>query len=212
MSKGALDEAVNFLKSGSPVVYPTETFYGLGVDPYNEDAVRSVFEVKGREEGKPISLIVKDMEMARELVSDFPPWAMALAEEFWPGPLTMLLKGGRDLLSLLTGREGKVGLRISSNPWAMRLVESFGSPITATSANRSGAASPVAAEDVLAGLGGTVPLILDGGRLRGTKGSTVLDANVFPPVVIREGEIPALLLEKIWKRYISSERVLSAGS
>jgi len=200
MSEGALDEAVNILKSGSPVVYPTETFYGLGVDPYNEDAVRRIFEVKGREEGKPLSLIVKDMEMARELVGDFPAWAMGLAEEFWPGPLTMLLKGGRDLSSLLTGREGKVGLRVSSNPWAMRLVEAFGSPITATSANRSGAPSPVAAEDVLAGLGGMVPLILDSGRLSGTKGSTVLDASVFPPIVIREGEIPVHLLEKIWKR------------
>ena len=197
----ALKEAVRVLESGFPVVYPTETFYGLGADPYNEEAIRKIFEAKGREEDKPLSLIVKNLDMARDLVSEFPPWDMDLACEFWPGPLTLVLRGGGGFSSLVTGRASKVGMRISSNPWAALLVEFFGSPLTATSANPSGTPASVTPQEVLAGLGGRVPLVLDAGRLPWTKGSTVLDATVFPPVVIREGEIPEAHLSKIWQRY-----------
>ena len=102
VSEEALKEAVRVLESGLPVVYPTETFYGLGADPYNEEAIKMIFEAKGRKEDKPLSLIVRDLDMAGKLVSEFPPWAMDLVGAFWPGPLTLVLRAARGLsLSLI---------------------------------------------------------------------------------------------------------------
>lgn len=201
MNEEAVQRAVDVLGRGLPVVYPTETFYGLGADARNDGAVRTVFEIKGRGERKPLSVLVPDREAAYGLAEEIPPWARPLAETFWPGPLTLVLKGGRGLSPLIVGEDGKVGLRVSSHPWAARLARAYGSPLTATSANPSGAPPPVTAGDAAAGLAGKVPLILDGGRLPGTAGSTVLDASVYPPVLIREGEIPAHTLETIWRRY-----------
>lgn len=201
VSREALDEAVRLLRSGGLVVYPTETFYGLGANPYDDGAVKNVIKAKGRGGGKPLSLIVKDMEMAEGLVAEFPPWAGELAREFWPGPLTLVLRAGRSMSEHIIGKEGKVGVRVSSNVWASRLTGLCGFPLTATSANLSGAVSSTTPEEALSQLGGKVGLILDNGRLSGTKGSTVLDASVFPPAVIREGEIPTSHLEKTWQRY-----------
>ncbi len=183
-------EAVDTIRNGYIVAYPTETFYGLGVDPFNESAIERLINLKKRENGKPIPLLISDREMLERLVEDIPPLAERLMERFWPGPLTLVFRAREDVSKLLTGRTGKIGLRISSNPVAKRLVEFLNSPVTTTSANPSGARPALTPDEVRDYFDEKVALILDYGRLTGEKGSTVIDVTGDGIEIIREGEIP----------------------
>ena len=186
----ALAEAKEIVEEGGIIAYPTETFYGLGVDPYNEEAVKRLFELKGRGFDKPISILVKDEVMLQQVVTDIPPVAERLIRQFWPGPLTIIFQASPQLPRLLTADTGKIGVRVSSNPITEKLLYAIGSPITTTSANPSGKKSPVTAGEVAGYFGDNLDLILDGGELPGRLGSTVVDVTCETVMVIREGEIP----------------------
>jgi L-threonylcarbamoyladenylate synthase len=189
-SRMAVEEAVQRIRSGGIIAFPTETFYGLGVDPFNPAAVERLFAVKGREPGKPIPIIIDELKRAEGIIGALSPESRTLVEKFWPGPLTLLFAASSRMSSALTGGTGKVGIRIPSHPVALRLLRAAGQPITATSANRSGEPGATSAARVHETLGEHLDLIIDGGETIGGTGSTIVDPSFHPPRLIREGKIP----------------------
>jgi len=188
LSDGALEQILSFLHAGGVIAFPTDTAYGLGADPFNETAVRRIFEIKGRPEAKPILLLVNSMEMAAS-VATLSERATALAERFWPGPLTMILPARESVPSVVTAGTGTIGIRWADAPFAQRLIGAFNRPITATSANRAGMPSTVTVAEVREQLGESIDLIVDGGMLPARGGSTLLDLTQIPARLLREGPI-----------------------
>ena len=182
--------AAAILKAGGVVAFPTETFYGLAADAANEKAVGKIFRIKGRGFGNPIALIIAGDRHLTGLVEEIPDAARILMRAFWPGPLTLVFKASPKLIPKLTAGTGRIGIRVSSHPIAASLAEALDGPITATSANRSGAAENVSAREVLQILGEDLDAVIDGGATPGGRGSTFLDVTADPPVVLREGAVP----------------------
>jgi len=177
------------LLQGGVAAFPTETFYGLGADARNEKALQKIFQIKGREENKPLILLIGDRDWLSGLVRSIPPVAGRLMEKFWPGPLTLVFEASPQLSALLTGGTGTVGVRLSPHPVAQALIQAVGRAITATSANLSGQPSASVAAEVFRALGNRVDAILDGGQTAGGLGSTVLDVSSPSPRIIRRGVI-----------------------
>lgn len=193
-SDGAAEKAAEVLKNGGLVAFPTETVYGLAADAMNPDAVRHLYEVKGRPESKAFSLCI-DGESALETYGrNAPPEAYALARRFWPGPLTIIVNRSEKVSSEVTGGKATVGLRCPANETALAVVRAFGGALALPSANTSGKPSPKDADTVLCDLGAKIELILDGPCAIG-KDSTIVDLSVTPPQLIRMGalSIPQLL-------------------
>jgi L-threonylcarbamoyladenylate synthase len=184
-----LDEAGAVLRRGGLVAFPTESFYGLGADALDAAAVARVFQVKGRPETKPVLVLVESVAMAEDLVADLSDDARALMARHWPGPLTLVLRARSHVPPALTAGMGTVGVRMPGHPIALGLVHAAGRPITAPSANPSGAAPPTTASEVRAYFPGALDLILDGGTTAGGTGSTVADCTVWPPRLLRAGPV-----------------------
>lgn len=183
------DEAVTIFKNGGIIVYPTETFYALGADPFNPAAVKRVFSLKGRPVNMPLSLIVKDAAMLNRVTHDVTPVARRLIAAFWPGPLTIIFEAHKYLLPELTAGTGSIAVRVSSDPVCNRLLEALDAPVTATSANPMGkppASDTLAVEEYF---NGEVDVIIDGGRLKDALGSTFVDCRGQAPVIVRHGMI-----------------------
>jgi L-threonylcarbamoyladenylate synthase len=187
----ALHEAAVIIRRGGIAVYPTETFYGLGVLFNNEQALERLFAAKGRRETKPVLLLIENSRALDRLTPETIPEALALTERWWPGPLTLLFKALPNLSPYLTGDEGKIGCRISGDPIARRLVELAGAPITSTSANLAGGPSAARIADIPDELLDRVDVIIDAGATPGGLASTVLDVSALPFTVAREGALPA---------------------
>jgi L-threonylcarbamoyladenylate synthase len=185
----ALAEAAAAIRAGRLVAFPTETFYGLGAHALEASAVARVFRVKGRPAGKPLLVLVDSLAMVTRVAADIPPRARRLMARYWPGPLTLVLPAREDVPPALTGRGRTVGVRLSAHPVARALVATAGVPVTAPSANLHGAPSPRTADEVVAGLGDRIDLVLDGGRTPGGPPSTLVDVTRTPPVVIRPGAV-----------------------
>jgi len=164
-----VERAVQVLRRDGIIVYPTDTVYGLGGDAFSDDAVLRVYEAKGRPLGKPISVAVSDAEMLCAIACADDS-ALGLVGRFLPGPVTVVLEARSCISPLLTGGTGRIGIRIPAHPLALRIIQGFDSPITATSANISGEKDPASPEEV------RVPydLLVDGGNLPGLP-STVVD-------------------------------------
>lgn len=195
--KKTIQKACSILKGGGLVAFPTETFYGLGADALNDQALKKLFALKRREHAKPLLVIIAQKKQLNALVSEIPPAAEKLMNRFWPGPLTIIFKARKELPSLLTGGTDTVGIRIPSYPVAKHLSLAFGLPLTATSANLSGGKNPTTAQDVRDQLGEGVDIVLDAGQTAGRKGSTIIDVTVSPPRIVREGDVPVDEVEKI---------------
>lgn len=195
-ASSAFEEAREVFKRGGVIAYPTETFYGLCVDPFNRAAVERLFTLKGRLAGSPVSVIISDISMLEEVAVEVTAASEALMKRFWPGPLTLIFKARPDVPPELLGSTGKIGVRVSSSPVAQRLSKTLSSPITATSANPAGHTPPVSPEEVLSYFNGTIDILIDGGRLPGRLGSTVVDASGDGLKVVRVGEVP---IEEILK-------------
>lgn len=193
----ALDTAVEVLRRGEVIVFPTETLYGLGCDAFDERAVERLYELKQRDTRRPILVLVDDQRLLSECVTTIPEAAQLLAREFWPGPLTVVLRASARVPSLLTAGTGKIGIRIPSSPFCRKLIGEFGRPVTATSANLSGQKDPQTAQELLALFRDKVPLILDGGARVQTVPSTVVDATSERVKLLREGVIPLTRLHTI---------------
>ncbi len=193
--------AAEILEEGGLVALPTETVYGLGADSFDAEAVEAIFEAKGRPEEKPLSVLVTGMTMGKTVTKDLPPAAFRLTRRFWPGPLTLVLPdGGKVTPQVLAG--GKtLALRCPDHPLTQRVIEAFGRPIAAPSANLSGAPSPKTAGEVLEGLEGRIDAVLDGGTCQVGLESTIVDLTEGALKILREGalsqeEICAALEEK----------------
>ncbi len=184
-------ELAAVLLADGVIAYPTETFYGLGAAGLSAPAVARIYKLKRREEGKALSLIVSDLGMVLELAESPSPAFQALAQEFWPGPLTLVIKAAPTLPQFLTGPGGTVAVRIPPVTWIRDLVEEISQPLTATSANISGHGEISDPADVAAVFDGRVELIVDGGLTPGGAASTIVDVTGSPARILREGVIPA---------------------
>lgn len=192
----ALSRAIEALKRGEVIVFPTETFYGLGADAFDAVAVERVVSVKGRDPENPIPIIIADEKMLREVVAEVPPVAQRLIGQFWPGPLTLILPAKKGLPAPLLNRDGGVGVRISSHPLATQLARGLGHPLTATSANPSGKEPVRTVKEAQTYFSDKLKIFLDGGRLGGKRGSTVMEVSGDGLRIIREGEISSQELGK----------------
>jgi len=187
--EGAVRRAVRIILDGGIVAFPTESFYGLGVDAMRKDSVELLFRIKARDQGQPILILIPSLETLEQYAAAVPEVARELMEAFWPGGLTLVFEAAKRVLPILTGGTGKIGVRLSSHPVAASLARTLGHPITGTSANLSGYPPARSAGEVARSFGKQVDLILDGGGTPEGKASTVLDVTVDPPVVLREGMI-----------------------
>ncbi|MGH9318496.1 MAG: L-threonylcarbamoyladenylate synthase [Vicinamibacteria bacterium] len=183
-----LDEAVALLREGGVVAYPTETFYGLGVDARSGAACERLFELKGRPAEKALPCIVSGISQMEQVGRELSREAMALARHFWPGPLTLIVSAKPEIAA--SSSEGTIALRASGLPAARLLAERLGSPLTATSANASGLPSAATADEVVRQLGHGVDLLLDGGSCPGGLPSTIVDVRGEVPALVREGRVP----------------------
>ncbi len=192
-----LHKAVEVLKRGGLVAYPTDTLYGLGAHAFLEEAVERVYQAKGRPLGKAIPLLLSTPEELRLVADEVPEAARRLADAFWPGALTLVLKSLAGVPEAVTGGTKSIAVRVPDHPVPRELVSQLGAPITGTSANRSGAPEPITANDVRAQLAGLVDLIIDGGPCPGGRPSTVVDVRGRRPVLVREGAIPRGEIEEV---------------
>lgn len=177
------------LSADGVMAYPTETFYGLGAVLFSRKAVRRVFLLKARDEGKPLPLIVDGLDMIARLAAAPPPVFYRLAAEFWPGPLTLVLKAADSFPPDLAGPGHTVAVRIPPAAWLRGLVAEIGLPVTATSANVSGEKEASEPAEVRRLFEGKVDVIVDGGPTPGGLPSTIVDLSGETPRVLREGAV-----------------------
>ena len=183
--------ASSAIRSGGVVVYPTETVYGIGADPFCPAAVQRVFAIKGRDAAKGLILLISGRGDLTRLVADVPDAAARLMATFWPGPLTLVFPAGPDAPTGLVAKAGTVAVRHSDNPVCEGLVKAVGGPITSTSANRSGGPPATSAQQAAEVLGCDVDLILDGGPVADPRPSTLVDVSGARWAILREGPISA---------------------
>jgi L-threonylcarbamoyladenylate synthase len=185
----ALDRIGEALSRGGIVAYPTETFYGLGVDATSAAAVERLVVAKGRPRGNPIPLIIARARDLAGIARDIPEVVHFLAARFWPGPLTLVLCAVPALPEAITAGTGKVGARVSGHPVAAAIAEACAFPITATSANVSGAPPARRPDEISGSIRDALDLLVNGGSTPGGPASTVLDVTEDPPRILREGPI-----------------------
>jgi len=185
----AFSRCKEVITSGGVIVYPTDTFYALGVDPKNKTAVRKLFSLKSRQTDQPILLLISGMDAVKDWVIEITPQAERLMKRFWPGPLTLVFKAAKDVLPEITAGTGTVGLRVPGSDLTRQLLTFIGFALTGTSANRSGGNNINSADEAAAVMGNMVDLILDCGETAGGKPSTVVDVTSSKPVIVREGAV-----------------------
>jgi len=189
--------AVRLLNVGQLVSFPTETVYGLGGDAANPVALERIFRLKGRPADHPLIVHLARAEQINEWARDIPEIAWKLAEHFWPGPLTLILKKADAVLPLITGGQDTIGLRVPAHPLALELLRAFGGGLAAPSANRFGCVSPTCPEHVREEFSDKLPLVLDGGCCRVGVESTILSLVTEEPVLLRPGGISASKLAEV---------------
>lgn len=185
----AIPLAVDTLRRGGLVAFPTDTVYGVGAHGFLPAAIQRLYEVKGRPHTKAIPLLIADEPQMQQVARMVPPKATNLIRQFWPGALTLVVWKSDLLPAELTGSGPTVAVRLPDHPVARALIRATGVPLATTSANRSGHPDSITAADVERELGATVDLILDGGACPGGTPSTVVDLTVEPPAVLRAGPI-----------------------
>jgi L-threonylcarbamoyladenylate synthase len=191
-----LEYSTRTILGGKLVAFPTDTFYGLGADPFNLAAVTEIFRIKRRVSERPLPLLVGSLDQGADLANDPPRLFFRLAKKFWPGPLTIVVPASRQIPLKVTANTGKVGLRWPKAPLAVALIASINRPLTGTSANLSDGPSCSTAEEVEDQLGGDIPLILDGGRTEGKLASTVVELTGERGRILRAGGVPASELKE----------------
>lgn len=195
-SADTIRKAAEALKAGHLVAFPTETVYGLGADARNPEAVKRIYEVKGRPADHPLIVHISSINQLDKWAQDIPGYAISLARTFWPGPMTLILKRSGIAKDFVTGGQDTVGLRVPSDPIALALISEFekisDSAIAAPSANRFGQVSPTSSADVKEELGDFLTLydqILDGGNSFIGIESTIIDCTGATPIILRSGNV-----------------------
>jgi len=188
--KQALHVAARSIMQGGIVVYPTETVYGIGVRFDDQQALQRLFELKNRDQHKPVLLLLSRADDLVRISSHVPPEAQILTERFWPGPLTLVVPAAENLSELVTAGGSTIGCRMSSNASAAGLVLACGLPITSTSANLSGGLNPTSISEISADILEQVDIVIDAGPSPGSVPSTVYDISQKPFRLVRAGVIP----------------------
>jgi L-threonylcarbamoyladenylate synthase len=201
-----MQQAVALLRAGELVAIPTETVYGLGADASNVAALTKIFVAKGRPADHPLIVHIAHVDQLAEWAREVPAQALELAEAFWPGPLTLVLKKAAGVSDLITGGQDTVAVRIPNHELALQLLQQFGGGLAAPSANRFGRISPTTAAAVTEELGASVALVLDGGQCVVGVESTILDISDGVPVVLRPGMITTEALEIVLKQPVSLQK------
>lgn len=196
-SQTEIEEAVEALRAGDLVVFPTETVYGLGANAANPAAVRKIFEVKNRPPDHPVIVHLDNPRYLHRWVSAVPPIAEKLAEKFWPGPLTLILPKAENVNDIVTGGQNSIGIRVPSHPIAQQLLTAFGGGIAAPSANRYGRLSPTKPEHVRDEFSEAISVILDGGESQIGLESTIVSCIDNTPRLLRPGFITRSQLEQV---------------
>ena len=197
MLSTSVDKAIEVLSRGGVVAIPTDTVYGIAANALDDDAVDRVFRLKGREDTSPIPILIGNVDDLSKYGEEVSDEAMALAEAFWPGQLTIVVLKSDLIPSVVSGGLDTVGLRIADHPVPRRLASALGVPITATSANISGSQALSSAQSVLQHLGASLDLVIDGGQLPVSMPSTVVDATSRPVRILREGAVPREAIEDV---------------
>lgn len=195
--KEGLDEAVELIKRGEVVVFPTETVYGLGANAFDGDAVRKIFEAKGRPMDNPLIAHIADISWTNDLAVDISDGAKAVMNEFMPGPITVILKRSNAVPDEVTAGLDTVGVRFPSHSVARQFIMACGTPLAAPSANTSTKISPTSAQHVFEDMQGRVPLILQGGECEVGIESTIVDMTADIPTILRPGAITQDMLAKV---------------
>jgi L-threonylcarbamoyladenylate synthase len=185
------------IAGGGVVAFRTDTFYGLGADPFNRTAVSRIKELKGREDDKPILLLISDQDQVERLLAQRSEMFDRIAQAFWPGPLTIVGSATPELPEAITAGTGTVGIRLPDDASVRELVRECGGALTATSANPGGRDPARSAKEVQEYFHAGLDLILDGGDVTATQPSTVLDVVTIPPRVVREGAVPRSAIEQL---------------
>lgn len=192
-----IQEAALVLQGGGVVAYPTDTVYGLAVDAMNAAAVARLYAVKQRPAEKALPLIIGDLGQLAQVVARLPASAERLIAAFWPGPLTLVMAPHARVPTPVLGDSGRVGVRWPAAAVSQQLALALGRAITASSANRSGAAAALTAAEVVTQLDAAVDLLLDGGTMPSAQVSTILDVTIDPPALLRAGKIPSSAIEAV---------------
>lgn len=190
-------QAADVLRRGGVAAYPTDTLYGLGAKALDADAVARVFAIKHRESGQGLPLLIADIADLDSVARDVPPEALALAQRFWPGQLTLVLRRHHDVPLAVTGGSDTIAVRLPDHPAPVALVRALGAPITGTSANHHGGRDPVTANDVASQLGEGLDILLDGGTCPAGQASTIVDLSDGPARVVRLGAVPLDALRSV---------------
>jgi L-threonylcarbamoyladenylate synthase len=196
-----VEHAVEILKSGGIVAYPTDTVYGLGGDVFNVRAVERIYRVKRRSLDMPLPVLLADAAGLANIAADVPEIAWCLIKRFWPGGLTLVLHKKESLPDIITAGSDKVAVRVPDHAVPLSLIRRLGSPIIGTSANISGGPNPLTAAEVEQQLGGKVDMIIDAGRCPGGLESTVVDVTGKVPVILRRGIVSEEEIKKACREY-----------
>ncbi len=191
-----VEKAVEVLKNGGIVAFPTDTVYGIGTDTFNKKAIERMFVIKGRDFDKPFQILISDKDYLNSITDDQSDILHHLAERFMPGPLTIVIRAKRDFPKWATSDLNTVGVRMPANTLVLQMIRAFGRPISATSANLSGLPDPKNADEALKYLDGKIDLLLDGGPTIDNIPSTVIDITVDPPKILRKGALSEEELRK----------------
>lgn len=210
-SDPSIQEAAKLLQEKQVVAFPTETVYGLGADATNKTAVQRIFEAKGRPSDNPLIVHVADRHQVEQLVEDIPSVAEQLMNEFWPGPLTLVLNSNGAAAENVTAGLSTVAIRMPDHPIALALLRVSGKPLAAPSANRSGRPSPTTASHVNQDLRGRISGIINGGPTGVGLESTVLDCTTEIPVILRPGGVTKEDLEKVLPEVMVDPALASEG-
>lgn len=195
----ALEYSARLILEGKVIAFPTDTFYGLGADPFNLAAITEIFRIKRRSADRPIPLLVSSLDQAVDLVADPPPLFFTLAQKFWPGALTLVVRASRQIPLKVTANTGRVGIRWPRSPLAEALITAVDRPLTGTSANLSEHPACSTAAQVQEQVGDALPLILDGGITAGHNPSTVVQLEGERARILRFGGVS----ESDLKEYLS---------
>ena len=197
LGKEEIQTAARILRQGGLLAIPTETVYGLGANGLDPVAVAGIFQAKGRPQDNPLILHIPSADWLERYCAEVPVQAYALARQFWPGPLTLILKRKPCVPDVVTGGLDTVGMRCPDHPLTQAVLEAAGVPVAAPSANTSGRPSPTTAQHVLEDMDGKIDGILDGGPCRVGVESTILDLTATPPRLLRPGGLPLEALEAV---------------
>ena len=189
-------KAAQVIRRGGVVCFPTRCLYGLAADAFDRNAVERVFEIKKRSQAKPLLVLIPGRDVLPTIAEEVSPAAVRIMDKFWPGKVSLVFKAQKRIPDNLTAMTAKIGIRLPAHPVAAALVEKVGRPITGTSANLSGQPGCSGIEHLAPEILEGVDMVLDAGSLKGGIGSTLVDVAQNPPMVLREGEVSAMHINR----------------